>query len=66
MDLDAIDRQLLTVLQRDARVPLDALAGRVGASVATVQRRSRVRVTPSYPAFRLCDGIASFDEAEMS
>ena len=39
MDLDAIDRQLLTVLQRDARVPLDALAERVDASVATVQRR---------------------------
>ena len=39
MDPDAIDRQLLAILQCDARVPLDVLAERVGASVATVQRR---------------------------
>lgn len=46
MDLDITDRAILAALQDDARTPLDRLAERVGASVATVQRRvKRLRET---------------------
>lgn len=44
--LDAIDRQLLALIQTDARTPLDTLAEAVSASPATVQRRlKRLRDT---------------------
>lgn len=38
-ELDAIDRRMLTVLQRDGRIPIVALAERVGLSPTPCQRR---------------------------
>ena len=40
-DFDDIDRQLLALIQTDARRPLDQIAHIVGVSTATVQRRLR-------------------------
>jgi len=37
--LDKVDRDILTILQQDARLSADALAERVGASRSSVQRR---------------------------
>ncbi|MEM7711272.1 MAG: Lrp/AsnC family transcriptional regulator [Pseudomonadota bacterium] len=41
MDLDATDLRLLTALQKDATLRLDALADLAGVSTATAQRRVR-------------------------
>ena len=41
LDLDAIDRRILEVLQRDGRIPIVDLADRVGLSPTPCQRRVR-------------------------
>lgn len=38
-DLDAIDRSILNILSREARIPMKALAGRVGLSRSAVTER---------------------------
>lgn len=40
-ELSAIDRSILRIVQKDARFRLEDIAEKVGASVATVQRRIR-------------------------
>ncbi|HSV51230.1 MAG TPA: Lrp/AsnC family transcriptional regulator [Burkholderiaceae bacterium] len=39
MPLDALDRQILALYQRDTRVPSEQIGARVGLSAAAVQRR---------------------------
>ena len=41
MELTAIDRGILRLLQEDSRCKMDDIANAVGASVATIQRRIR-------------------------
>lgn len=41
LELDAIDRQILTILQRDARIPNTELADEIGLTPAPTLRRVR-------------------------
>ncbi len=41
VDLDAVDRQILSAIQEDSRRPIAELAALAGASTASVQRRLR-------------------------
>lgn len=38
-DLESIDRQILTILSREARIAVKALAGRVGLSRSATSER---------------------------
>ena len=52
-DLDAIDRTILSILSREARIPMKTLAGRIGLSrSATTERVARLEKTGVIRGYR--------------
>ncbi len=52
-DIDAIDRTILSILSREARIPMKTLAGRIGLSrSATTERVARLEKTGVIRGYR--------------
>ena len=63
-DIDAIDRSILSILSREARIPTKTLAGRVGLSrSATAERVARLERTGVIRGYRA--DIGQLDEGSI-
>ncbi|MBB4065779.1 Lrp/AsnC family transcriptional regulator [Gellertiella hungarica] len=63
-DIDAIDRTILSILSREARIPMKTLAGRIGLSrSATTERVTRLEKTGVIRGYRA--DIGQLDEGTI-
>ncbi|MBZ7923062.1 Lrp/AsnC family transcriptional regulator [Ensifer sp. 2YAB10] len=63
-DIDAIDRTILSILTREARIPMKSLAGRIGLSrSATTERVSRLEKAGIIRGYRA--DIGQLDEGTI-
>ena len=63
-DTDAIDRTILSILSREARIPMKSLAGRIGLSrSATTERVSRLEKAGIIRGYRA--DIGQLDEGQV-
>ncbi|WP_280154416.1 Lrp/AsnC family transcriptional regulator [Piscinibacter sp. XHJ-5] len=73
MELDAFDRQILDLYQRDTRVPSERMGAQVGLSAAAVQRRLKrlrengviVAETASLDCRRLGLGVTAIVQVDL-
>ncbi|MDI7861946.1 Lrp/AsnC family transcriptional regulator [Rhizobiaceae bacterium n13] len=64
-DIDAIDRNILSILSRQARIPMKALAGRIGLSrSATTERVTRLEKAGVIRGYRA--DIGQLEESAIS
>ncbi len=65
--LDAVDEQILHILEDDSRLPLEALAMRAGLDAATLARRmEKLQRTGHISAFTIVRSYPNSDDAPIS